>query len=133
MAPDIAANRAVVQPLPDGARVTLLDRSLFPSQIDALDDRESDPRASVIEGLLDPYLMRVQIADTTDLPPDQRAARVRNVVRYFVANGLALTLEPAQPVPTGSPAGVAITINVVCPHRDDGSGYGSGERKAACF
>jgi hypothetical protein len=79
LAHQIAAGRAVVQQLPDGARVTLLDSSLFPNGPRALDDQVPDIRADVIEGLLDPTLMRVQVADTSTLPADQRDTRVQNV------------------------------------------------------
>jgi hypothetical protein len=131
MASDIAANRAVVQSLPDGARVMLLEPSLFPNDADALDGRKYDVRASLIEGLLDPDLMRVQVADNSSLPDRQRDARVRNMVQYLVDNGLASTLTPTE-TPQSSPAGLAVTIRVQCPDRHDGSGYGNGERKPDC-
>jgi hypothetical protein len=136
LAPEIAANRAALQSLPDGARVTLLDPSLFPNGLDVLDNRASDSRASVIQGLLDPSLMRIQVADTSALPDDQRDARVRNVVQYFATNGLASALRPVDQPPGSaavSPAGLAITISVACPHRGDGAGYGTGEAKPACY
>jgi hypothetical protein len=131
MASDIAANRAVVQSLPDGARVMLLEPSLFPNDADALDGRKYDVRASLIEGLLDPDLMRVQVADSSSLPDRQRDARVRNMVQYLVENGLASTLTPPETLQS-SPAGLAVTIRVQCPDRQDGSGYGTGERKPDC-
>ena len=65
LASEIKAGRAVVQQLPDGARVTLLDRSLFPNGPKALDDQVPDIRADVIQALLDPSLMRVAVADTS--------------------------------------------------------------------
>lgn len=138
MASDIAAHRASLEQVPYGDRVTLLDNSAYPATTDALDDRESDPRASVIEALLDPELMQVQVADTSALPDDQRATRVRNVVDYFASNGIgAAPLYADAGTPIGSPApvvgGLAITINVACPHRNDGSGYDSGQRKPGCF
>src|ERR1700733_767763 len=72
LAHDIEAGRVAVQQLPDGVRVTLLDSSLFPNDVKALDDQFPVIRANVIEGLLDPTLMRVQVADTSGLPADQR-------------------------------------------------------------
>jgi hypothetical protein len=136
MAPDIAANRASVQPLPGGARVTLLGSSLFPNDTTTLDNQEVDPRAGVIEGLLDPDLMQVQVADTSTLPDRQRDTRVGNVVQYFTAYGLEATPRPADPPQPGSaaatPAGLAITISVVCPNRHDRAGYDSGARKPEC-
>lgn len=94
---DIAAGRATVQRLPGAARVTLLDNSQFPTGTMALDDKYPDLRAGVIEGMLDPSLMLVQITDTSNLPPEQRDARVRNVAAYFTANGLNNVLSTADP------------------------------------
>ncbi len=132
LASDIAANRVAMQSLPDGVRVTLLDPAPFQAGTTALEDRENDLRSSVVEGLLDPDLMRVQVADTGALPDRQRAARVQSVVQYFADYGLAGTLLPAEPLAPGSPAGVAITISVVCPHRTEGGFYDTGQRIPGC-
>jgi hypothetical protein len=116
LGPDIADGRVAMQELPEGARVTLLGSSLFPNGPEALDDKEPDTRANVIGGLLDPSLMRVQVADSSALPADERAARVRNVENYFAANGLGQVLVPAAETPaTAGPAGLTITIHVQCP------------------
>jgi hypothetical protein len=128
LAPEISAGRAIVQPLSDGARVTLRDPTMFANNADALDNRENDVRARVVEALLDPSLMRVQVADTSTLPDAQRGSRVSNVVQYFVANGLAQTLQPTEPLQSASagsaPEGLTLTIGVQCPGRNDGAGYG---------
>lgn len=140
LAGDIEANRASVQQVPGGDRVILLDNGVYRNSTDAMDGRERDPRASVIEALLDPQLMQVQVADVSTLPDERRDARLRNVVDYFTANGVPVTpvaTDPWLTTAAGSSApvvpGVAITINVVCPNRDDGSGYGSGRRKPGCY
>lgn len=136
LASDIAANRVAVQSLPDGVRITLLDPAPFQAGTTALEDSENDIRSSVVQGLLDPDLMRVQVADTGALPDRQRAARVQSVVQYFADYGLAGTLLPAEPLAPGSaaatPAGVAITISVVCPHRTEGGFYDTGQRIPGC-
>src|SRR5437868_2718124 len=72
MAPDIAAGNATVQPLSNGALVTLLGSSAFPNTVDARADRIRDVRASVAQGLLDPSLVRIAVADTAPLPAYQR-------------------------------------------------------------
>lgn len=135
LAPDIAAHRAVVERTQDGARVTLLDPLAFPADPDVLTERGADVRAGIVEGLLDPDLMRVRVTDTSNLPADRQDDRVRNVARYFIAYGVGPVLRPAEPAQAGAPgpAGLAIDISVVCPHRNDGSGYGSGARKPDCF
>ena len=137
LAPDIAAGRAAFQPLPDGVQVTLLDPSLFPNDKKAMAGNSPDIRAGVIEALLDPSLMRVQVTDTSALPDAQRDTRVRNVRDYFVNNGLGPTLLPAEPsqvqVPAAAaPAGLTITINLECPARHGGWGYGSGKSMPVC-
>jgi hypothetical protein len=138
LAHQIAAGRAVVQQLPDGARVTLLDSSLFPNGPRALDDQFPDIRADVIEGLLDPTLMRVQVADTSTLPADQRETRVRNVETYFTANGLGSMLVSAEPGPNGTapavagPAGLTITVSVQCPQPNRYIGYRDGTSRPVC-
>ena len=137
LAQDISGGRAVVQPLADGARVTLLDPSPFPNNPMTLDDRRPDLRPEVIEGMLDPSLMRVQVADTTALPADRRETRVRNVQEYFTDNGLAEVLQPSGlPAATSqagaAPAGLNITISVYCPPADRTFGYTDGRSKPVC-
>lgn len=81
-------------------------------------------RANVIEGLLDPTLTRVQVADTSSLPAAQRTVRVRNVETYFAVNGLGSVLVPAGAGQADAgPEGLTITISV-CPPPNDRIGYG---------
>jgi hypothetical protein len=124
--PDITAGRAALQPLPNGALVTLLGNSDFRDQIDAQDNRVREVRASVVQGLLDPSLIRIAVADTSSLTVEQRATRVHNVAQYFRDNGLALSLLPegqAPALPSGTavapaPQGVTVTLLLDCPaHR----------------
>jgi hypothetical protein len=133
LASEISAGRAVVQQLPDGARVTLLDRSLFPNGPKALDDQIPDIRADVIEGLLDPSLMRVKVADTSTLPADQRDTRIRNVEDYFTANGLGFVLVPDESAPPAAgPPGLTITVGVQCPPSGHYIGYRDGTAMPVC-
>jgi hypothetical protein len=139
MRPDIAAGNVVLQPLPDGAQVTLLGTSQFPNGVKAFDDQQPDVRSAVIEGLLDPSLMQIQVADTSTLPDDQRNTRILNVARYFEAYGLEQTLQPtvppqavSPPPATAAPPGLTITIRVQCPRYHDGAGYGDGTSKPVC-
>ncbi|HEY0185454.1 MAG TPA: hypothetical protein VGC09_21850 [Rhodopila sp.] len=136
LGPDIAAGNAILQPLPDGARVALLGSSPYTADDRALDNQQRDVRAGVVEGLLDPRLMQIQVADTSALPDHEREVRIGNVGRYLEAYGLHATLQPAAsqpPGPPGSvPAGLLITINVQCPDRPYRSGYGSGASMPVC-
>lgn len=139
LAPNIAAGNVALQALPDGARVTLLSRQAFEDNVTVLTDKFPSTRASVIEALLDPSLMSIQLADTSALPPDQKQERINNVAHYFHDYGLGSTLQPVAPpqaMPPASagpaPAGLTITISVVCPHRHPGAGYGNGQAMPAC-
>jgi hypothetical protein len=118
LAPDIAAGTAAIQPLPNGARVTLLSGSQFSNDIDTLADKHREVRASVIQGLLDPALVHIAVADTSALPADQREARVRNVIEYFKANGVGQTILPdtaPPPAVATAPPGLTLTVLLDCP------------------
>ncbi len=115
LAPDIAAGTAAIQPLPNGSRVTLLSTSQFPNDIDTLADKHREVRASVIQGLLDPSLLHIAVADTSALPADQREARVRNVIEYFKANGLGLIIQPGSAPAAAAPQGLTLTVVLDCP------------------
>jgi hypothetical protein len=133
LGPDIAAGNAAFQALPDGARVTILSTSLFPNDVKVLDGQHPDIRSSIVEGLLDPNLMRVQVTDTAALPEQQRAVRIQNVNQYFVAYGLESTLQTAAPAYAASgPAGLTIDIRVQCPAQRDLIGYDSGKSTPVC-
>jgi len=138
MAPEIADNRVALQPLPDGAQVTLLDSSSLPDDVGALDNRTRDPRASMIQGLLDPSLMRIQVADTSDQPDYVREKRVQAFEHYMEEYRLGSTLQTAE-VPVAAPVegaaappGLAIAIHVDCPHRTMWPGYGQGQSDPSC-
>jgi hypothetical protein len=139
LAPAIALGDAVLQPLPDGSRVTLLGASRFPRDVRASDNRGGAIPASVVEALLDPRLMRIAVADTTTLPDDQRADRVRDAQQYFAAYGLGSTLQPAAPsqaMPPGpagaAPAGLVLTISVRCPPGHDPFAVSNGLSDPVC-
>jgi hypothetical protein len=136
LAPVIAAGNVALQPLPDGAQVTLLGPAMFSNRVKTGEDQRPDIRAAVIEGLLDPSLMQIQLADTSNLPDSQRNARIQDVSSYFVAYGLGSTLQPemAPQGPGGTaPAGLTITINVQCPSRPGWFfGYTDGKAMPVC-
>jgi hypothetical protein len=132
LAADISAHRATVDAVPNGARVTLLDPSPFSNTADARDNRNSDPRANLVEGLLDPSLMRIQVADSSTLPAAQRDLRVRNVVEYFRLAGLGPMVQLGD-ASQASSAGLTVTVTVECPQRAASwNGYDTGESKPIC-
>jgi hypothetical protein len=114
--PDIAAGSAQVQRTPGSARVTIADQSLFPKGGTELDDNGRLILARVIEGLLDPHIMRVDVMDSPTAPGYVQSGRVEAVRQFFRENGLGAALPP--PTATVAPAGAApqqltITVSVV--------------------
>jgi hypothetical protein len=127
LAPDLTAGNVVLQALPGGAQVTLLGPSLTPGAPRA-SAVGRDVRADIVEALLDPRLIQIQVADTSALPDYQRDARIRDITQYLTEYGLGPTLQsaaplqsavPVQAVSAGSagaaPAGLMLTISVQCP------------------
>ena len=139
LASSIATGQAALQPLPAGAQVTLPPALGFQDPKGGLGEKDSFVLDSVIQGLLDPSLMRIDIADPTAAPDSAQAARLRGVMQYFVDYRLGSSLQPAGPTlgtPPGlvaaPPANLTITINVVCPRRHMWPGYGSGQSAPSC-
>jgi len=116
LAPDIAAGRAVLEPLPDGARVTFAGQSLFAPGRAQLDDSGRFILASFIQGLLDPGILHIQIAEPPASPVYVQGARSQAVTEYFVDYGLGPSLQPAT-APVGSadnpPQNLAITVSII--------------------
>ena len=120
LAPDIAAGRVSLDQLPDGALVTLPQQSLFPIGRAELDGKGRYILASVIQGLLDPGILRIQISDAAGTPVGLQTAQARAVTEFFVDYGLGPALQPSvapQDLPPGSvsaaPPGVVITVSVI--------------------
>lgn len=110
LAPDIAAGRVVVDRLPDGTRVTVREPILVANRAMALDDTGRMVLTHVIQGLIDPSLLRIEVADSPAAP---------TVTQYFADYGLGQALQPAAPQqvgPPGSPTapqGLTITVRVI--------------------
>jgi flagellar motor protein MotB len=116
LAPDLAAGRAGLDQLPDGARVTLPEQSLFPPGRAELDDRGRFLLASVIQGLLDPGILRIDVAEPAPSPAYLQGPRASAVRQYFVDYGLGPTLQPAAVPPASvdtAPQNVMITVNII--------------------
>ena len=134
--PEIDDNRVALQPLADGARVTLLDASKLPDDAGALDNRTRDPRASMIEGLLDPTLMKLTVADTGQAAEAERQKRVQSFVQYLEAYRLGPTLQGTEVMPSSATTGRADRVGghhqVDCPSRTSWPGYGQGQSDPSC-
>lgn len=113
LATDIAANHVTVTPLADGAQVTFLDQPSYIGSPD-LDPRDTYLLSSVVEGLMDPTLMRIAVADTTPVPVGAYPSRAANATRFLQSYGLGPSL--VQPAVVGTPPpGLTLTISVDCP------------------
>jgi hypothetical protein len=112
LTPQIAASEATLQPLPDGSQVLLIDQSLFAAGGAQLNDKGQYILASVIEGLIDPRLLRIEVAESPGTPPYLQSARVQAVTEYFADYGLAPTLQPPSAPVAATPPGTVVTIHV---------------------
>jgi len=128
LGPDIAANHVALTPTPHGTTVTFLDPTSTPAGAATADPSVNGPWSSMVQGLLDPFLMRLSITDTAN-PTSTRAADMETYLRSFE---LGDSLAPAAAPPIG-PAGLTVQITVACPHRPFFWGYDSGRRKPDCF
>lgn len=104
LAPDIAAGRAAVQPLPDGARVTLM----APMNGQWGVGQGQDARVSTVQALLNPSLLRIELAKQT--PYDEAMLQALSVM-----NWQSLTRADPSIAPLG---GVVVTVRVVCPQQE---------------
>ncbi len=117
LTPEITAGGAAVQALPDGATVTLTDQSLFPSGGAQLDDSGRHVLASVIEGLLAPKILRIDLTQSSATPTTLQQARLQAVRQFFEDYMLGPALQPADPsqAPPVAAAseGTTITVTIV--------------------
>ncbi len=116
------AGAVTVQDTPDGAEI------VFP---DTARPYTPDARISMVEALIDPSLLRIGIAAPAGLPPYEADRRVQAWFDDFAQ--MQLGDAELGPAPQAVPSGMAVTLQVICPHRQDGAGYGDGTRKPACF
>jgi hypothetical protein len=120
LTPDIQAGRATLQPLQSGVAVTLLGDALFTSGGSELNEGGRNVLTRVIQALLDPRLLRIEVAQATATPGGLQAARVQTLAQYLNQPGLwppAQAPVPMQDEPSGT-AGAAfhaltITVNVI--------------------
>jgi hypothetical protein len=121
LAANIAGGTAAVAQTPDGAQVTLANAVLFPPGSNtALNAGGQTLVTGVIQGLLAPKYMQVQIAGDPAAPEYVRAQQVDAVSGYFEGYLLGPSLRPVSiapaPLPVGpvgaSAPGFAIAIHV---------------------
>ncbi len=125
LSPAIKGGQAVLERLPDGARVTLSEQSLFPNGSAELDNRGRYVLASVVEGLMDPRLLRIDVSEPASTPLRLRQARLQAVIRYLhdvqVAPQLLLAaLQQGAPPEAGGATSQALAITVTIVPRPEG-------------
>jgi hypothetical protein len=120
LTPDIAAGRVTLERLPDGARVTLVEQSLFPVGGTDLTDNGRDVLTRVVQALVEPSLVRIEVAQSPATPAGLPDSRVQSVTRFFTDVGLAAVLQPSAPdqatppVSTDTtPPGLTITVSTI--------------------
>jgi hypothetical protein len=111
--PDIEAGHASLQRLPDGAVVRLDDTALFSPDGTRLDPAGEIAMARLIEGLFDPAIMRISMADSAAMQPEERGAREYAVKTYF-NDARVGPVHPDQPLPPppGTPPTFDITLQI---------------------
>lgn len=122
LAPQIAAGQVGVQRLPDGVRVTLSEQSLFPYGSAQLDDRGRYLLASVVQGLLDPRLLRVDVSEQSGTSTFLQQQRVRAVTEFihhvevapellFAALATGMSAGPVASAP--QPMAITVTVGPI--------------------
>jgi hypothetical protein len=111
LTPELASGQAGLTRLPDGAQVVLTEQALFPGGGTELDDRGRYLMASVIEGLLEPTMLRIELAGTPGTPIGVQQARLLSVTQYLEDFRLGPQLQPALPQDIAA-QGMAITVRV---------------------
>ena len=96
LAPDIAAGRATLQPLPSGVGVTLVGGAVFTPGRSDLSEAGRDVMTSVIQALLDPRLMTIDV-ETWAAPGTLQAARVQSVAQYIRQANLGVPIQVSVP------------------------------------
>ena len=113
LAAEIASGQATVQRLPDGARVTLADGTVFSVSGVTLDDKGRYTVASVIQALLAPSLLQIEIAGSSAASPGVQDAQARAVTTFFRDYGIAATAVSAAAPPDVAGQGVPVlTITI---------------------
>lgn len=96
LTPQIATGLASVTPLPDGSQITLSDQALFAPGTAELTEQGRYVLASFIEGLIEPRLLRIDLASSPATSADMRYARAEAVGRFLSDYRLPSSLQPVQ-------------------------------------
>ena len=119
LAPDITAGRATLQPLRFGVGVTLAGGAVFTPGRSNLSVAGRDVMTNVIQALLEPRLLRIEV-ETAAAPGTLQAARVQTVAQYIRQTNLGvpvlvsvLTQGEPQGTVLVTPNEATIIVNVI--------------------
>jgi hypothetical protein len=118
LAPEIASGAVVVQQTPAGTLVSIPDSTLFAPGSGVLSAEGTRVLTYVIQALLEPTLLTIQVGDASDGPQGARAAAVADYFRdHSLANQLLPVVLPTAPVAVGAAGtplqGTTIAVSVV--------------------
>src|SRR5262245_37145766 len=121
LSPELASGSVTLERLPDGARVTLPDQTLFPTGGTELDAKGRFVLTRLVQALLAPSLLQVDVAGPANAPMPLQQARVRTVTQFLegiqvAPNLLFMGLQEGPPA-AGDAAPQATTITVTRPLR----------------
>ena len=118
LTPEIQSGKLAVQPLPNGTQIVIPEQALFAPGSATLDTSGQDVLTYVVQALLEPTIITIQVADASD---SLQGARAQAVADYFRYHRLSQQVLPptigSQPVAVGAPGtavqGMTITVNVM--------------------
>jgi hypothetical protein len=117
LAPELAAGRVSLRHTSDGTSVTFADQAVFAPGGADLNETGHAALTSVIQALIDPNLLHIEVAEATTTPASLQAARVQTVTGSFDHAGLAAAAQPpvaAPPMPANTPVeGLTITVRLI--------------------
>jgi hypothetical protein len=120
LSPEVESGQVAVQPLPAGTQVAISEQSLFAPGSAVLDDKGRNVLTYVVQALLEPSILSIQVADSSD---SLQGARAAAVMQYFQDHQIGAQFVPTpmqdatQAVPVGAVGtpvqGLTITVSVV--------------------
>lgn len=113
LTPGTANGRVGFEQLPDGVRVTVSEQSLFPYDSAKLDDRGRNLLTNLVESLLDPRLLQIDVSEATATPLSLQQARISAVTQFIQAIQVAPQLVFVNLQQGGMPAQSATTPEVL--------------------
>jgi hypothetical protein len=126
LSPELANGSVTLEQLPDGARVTLPDQTLFRTGGAELDAKGRYILTGLVEALLAPPLLQVEVAGPAGTPTPLQQARVRAVTQFLqgiqVAPNLLFTELQEGPPTAGDVAPQVTTVTVTRPARSSRTG-----------